>query len=127
MVGDEIVALPSDHGYIAAHPGAIAAFDFIGAFSALPTPMETDMTKHIHIPPEAVEAAARAIATMEGAPEAWVLRQVRATAAIRAALENWPGVKLENLCGWVMDGPDLPYVEETASIILPLITEKTDD
>ena len=40
MVGDEIVALPSDHGYIAAHPGAITPVDFISAFSALPTPME---------------------------------------------------------------------------------------
>ena len=47
--------------------------------------------------------------------------------AIAAALNAWPGMKLENLCGWVMDGPDLPYVEEAASIILPLPQENSDD
>jgi len=48
-------------------------------------------------------------------------------AAIAAALNAWPGVKLENLCSWVMDGPDLPYVEETASIILPLPQQARDE
>lgn len=47
-------------------------------------------------------------------------------AGIAAALNAWPGLKLENLCGWVMDGPDLPYVEETASLILPLPQEPSD-
>jgi len=50
-----------------------------------------------------------------------------ARTAIAAAINAWPGVKLENLCSWVMDGPDLPYVEETASIILPLSTEARDE
>ena len=48
-------------------------------------------------------------------------------AAIAAAISAWPGIKLENLCGWVMDGPDLPYVEETASIILPLTPQEASD
>ena len=46
---------------------------------------------------------------------------------IAAALNAWPGIKLENLCVWVMDGPDLPYVEETASIILPLPPQEASD
>ena len=46
---------------------------------------------------------------------------------IAATLNAWPGMKLENLCGWVMDGPDLPYVEETASIILPLTPQENSD
>ena len=48
-------------------------------------------------------------------------------AACLAMLAAWPGVKLENLCGWVMDGPDLPYVEEVASIILPLTETSTKE
>lgn len=40
MVGDEIVSLPSHFIRLTAHPCAIAAFDFIGAFSAVPTPAE---------------------------------------------------------------------------------------
>lgn len=47
--------------------------------------------------------------------------------AIAAALNAWPGMKLENLCGWVMDGDDLPYVEEAVSIILPLPQEASDE
>ena len=43
------------------------------------------------------------------------------------ALSAWPGVKFEHLSGWVMDGPDLPYIEETASIILPLTTQENGD
>jgi hypothetical protein len=38
MVGDEIVGFPRNFSRIAAHPYAIAAFDFIGVFSAMPTP-----------------------------------------------------------------------------------------
>ena len=46
-----------------------------------------------HIPPEVEEAAARAIATMEGVPELWKLRLVRARAALAAGLANWPGLR----------------------------------
>ena len=38
MVGDEIVGLPRNFSGIAAHPYRIAGFDFIGRFSAMPTP-----------------------------------------------------------------------------------------
>ena len=78
------------------------------------------------IPDEALAAAARAIGAETYVGNQQTLRAA-ARAAIAAALEAWPGMKLENLCGWVMDGPDLPYVEEAASIILPLPQEASDD
>lgn len=68
------------------------------------------------IPDEVVDAARDALFSDKGM-----------RGAIAAALTAWPGVKLENLCGWVMDGPDLPYVEETASIILPLTQENSNE
>lgn len=73
--------------------------------------------------PEMVPEAA----VMKAALERWGVNQPTkwekdtCRIIIAAGLSAWPGVKLENLCGWVMDGPDLPYVEETASIILPLM------
>jgi len=107
------------------------------------------MIKPEQIPDEVVEAAARA--TWDTQREHWGLYKVmleteghlppyeelgrgkqrellvEARAAIAAALNAWPGVKLENLCRWVMDGPDLPYVEEAASLILPLSQEARDE
>lgn len=72
------------------------------------------MIKPEQIPDEVMLAAREAY--MRG--DAHISTNMRA--AIAAALNAWPGIKLENLCSWVMDGPDLPYVEEAASIILPL-------
>lgn len=69
----------------------------------------TDIT----IPDEALEAAARAIATMEGVPEAWVLRLVRARFAILAMLRAWPNMFVYQY------GDDGSH-----SIILPLHPEK---
>jgi len=81
----------------------------------------------IHIPPEAVEAGARAAyeTPVPGASSVdekpWeqvdgMLREYfvwQATAAIRAALENWPGMTTE------------PRMWRTA-IILPINTENPD-
>ena len=78
------------------------------------------MLRPDQIPAEAVEAA-RKFMRLQALSDEWI------DDLLAAAINAWPGVKLENLCGWVMDGPDLPYVEETASIILPLPREKSDD
>ena len=81
------------------------------------------MIKPDMIPDEVVKAASREY-------ELYIYDAVSADGirlAIAAALNAWPGLKLENLCGWVMDGPDLPYVEETASIILPLPQENVQN
>jgi len=87
------------------------------------------MINTAQIPPEVVEAAARVIADANGWRDEQGFKACVpvARAAIAATINAWPGVKLENLCSWVMDGPDLPYVEETASIILPLSTEARDE
>ena len=74
------------------------------------------MIKPEQIPHSAMNALLLALRQRRGGKE-----------AIAAALSAWPGMKLENLCGWVMDGPDLPYVEEAASLILPLPTQENGD
>lgn len=79
------------------------------------------MTDNITIPSEALEAAARAIATMEGVPEAWVLRQVRARAACLAMIRAWPGMLTMPA---TPDGQWTPWATTSAHIILPLPTEK---
>ena len=72
------------------------------------------MTQDTHIPPEAVEAAARKIALgTEGSDEWWTLYMRRATAAIRAALAAWPGMTTRT--GLHID------------LILPLNTEPRDE
>ena len=100
---------------------------------------------NITIPPEALEAGARAsyedwvsiCVTSGGVPEeyrAWDDLEDgerdewrdHARAACLAMLRAWPGMKTEHLSSWVMEGDDLPYVEETPAIILPLPQEKTD-
>lgn len=82
---------------------------------------------NIHIPPEAVEAAARGICETENGPceclpdecgcTYWT---AHATAAIRAALENWPGAK--RVKGYFTHDAD--YYEP--AFILPLTTENPD-
>ena len=89
----------------------------------------------IHIPAASLEAGARAALTaaFQIEPDARVHELTMdeyasiARAAFLAMIEKWPGMKLENLCGWVMDGDDLPYVEEAVSIILPLPTQEPGD
>lgn len=52
----------------------------------------------IHIPPESVDAAALALAE---ADDGIVDYKTLATATIRAALENWPGMgRFEDETGW---------------------------
>ena len=77
---------------------------------------------NINIPPEAVEAAAR-----ELAPHPWSMYtdgakahfQAKATAAIRAALENWPGMGPIRT-----DQPIGDWCNKLPAIILPLSQEK---
>lgn len=81
--------------------------------------------KDITIPPEAVEAAARALAIEnETTDKWWPLYMRRATASIRAALAAWPGRKDE----WrdninMLTGVPISY----AVIILPLPQEARDE
>ena len=79
------------------------------------------MTQNIHIPPEAVEAGARAIGEETYVGNKQTLRDA-ATAAIRAALTAWPGMgRVEGL----MDGDDmvappaifLPLPQETSAAL----------
>lgn len=87
------------------------------------------MIKPEQVPDEVVEAAAKELAHTNGWRNQQGVEVCKPVVIdiIAAALNAWPGIKLENLCGWVMDGPDLPYVEETASIILPLPQEGGDE
>ena len=73
----------------------------------------------IHIPPEAVEAAARAIGEETYVGNKQTLRDA-ATAAIRAALAAWPGMHIHK---W--QRPWLGGMSGT-DIILPLNTENPD-
>ena len=74
----------------------------------------TDIT----IPPEAVEAAARAYAIAnEGHDEWWHLRAERITAALRAGIAAWPGMHT----GWQCIG-----CGDDAQIILPLPQEDSN-
>lgn len=72
------------------------------------------MTTNIHIPPEAVEAGARAIGEETYVGNKQTLRDA-ATAAILAALAAWPGMRVSMLFP-----PNEPHV------VLPLTTENTD-
>ena len=65
----------------------------------------------INIPPEAVEAAVAAA----NADDPYYVSRSQITAAIRAALENWPGMRV------VLNGLHPPRVT------LPLPQENSDD
>ena len=74
----------------------------------------TDIT----IPPEALEAAARAHAKMnEGHDEWWVLHVDKVRAACLAMLNAWPGMAVNDGC---------PVWHAYPHIILSLPTENTD-
>lgn len=69
----------------------------------------------IAIPKEALEAAARAIASDDGWPLGWEDYIDTARAACLAMLKAWPGMQIR-----------LNYFQPTEEIILPLPQEKTD-
>lgn len=70
----------------------------------------------ISIPPEALEAAARAHAKMnEGHDEWWFLHVDKVRAACLAMLKHWPGM-------WHINAVDFE-----GKIILPLPKENTND
>lgn len=81
------------------------------------------MTHDITIPPEAVEAAARAYAIAnEGHDEWWHLRAERITTALRAGIAAWPG-----MCTCLGDEEYPRKLEPHDAIILPLPTETRDE
>lgn len=81
MVGDEIVSLPNDHSNLAAHQSGLAAFVFIGLFSALPTPsMASDAS-----------ALVAAEARRQGVPVAFALRVARVESGVQCARHNSSG------------------------------------
>jgi hypothetical protein len=70
----------------------------------------TTVQDDIHIPKTALEAGELAYWGKQDSGDD--LRK-RLIAAFNAMVKAWPGMKSEHLSSWVMDGPDLPYVEET--------------
>ena len=76
-----------------------------------------DSVTDITIPPEALEAAARAHAKMnEGHDEWWFLHVDKVRASCLAMLKEWPGMDT---------GPNI-YGRQDAIIHLPLTQENTD-
>lgn len=82
------------------------------------------MIKLNQIPPAALEAGREAFLECDVNPS-YSFDDVL-SAAFFAIVEAWPGMKCEYLSTWVMEGADLPHVEETPALILPL-TEQNDD
>lgn len=78
------------------------------------------MTTDIPIPEEAVEAAARVLATCYSTEHDWELFEPRARAALQAGLRAWPGVNEAEV-----ETPD--GSRWLQSIILPLPQEKQDE
>lgn len=75
------------------------------------------MTNDITIPPEALEAAARAHAKMnEGHDEWWFLHVDKTRAACLAMLKAWPG-------SYSLAENDSADIRDVAAIILPLPQE----
>lgn len=74
----------------------------------------------INIPPEAVEAAAKAMYMAEPWSTFWSIEDARSlcTAAIRAALAAWPGMLSANKHNGIFVG--------CSALILPLNTENPD-
>lgn len=72
---------------------------------------------NLNIPPEAVEAAARSIATHDGWGINWTAYEETARAAILAALEAWPGMNHDSQA-WRGYGGEV--------LILPLPQDKSD-
>lgn len=80
----------------------------------------------ITIPPEAIEAAARAYAVANDTPELWwPLYEEKSRAAIRAALAAWPGME-QRTSGHHPRGIGGPGEVVTRRIILPLPQESTN-
>ena len=72
----------------------------------------------IIIPPAALEAGARAIASDDGWPLGWEDYVDTARAAFLAMLDAWPGMR---------HYPDMEVFASKARIILPLPQETSDD
>lgn len=86
----------------------------------------------IRIPAAALEAGARKLCAKAGyawteTPDVHSHWREQARAAFLAMIEVWEGMKSEHLSNWVMEGADLPYVEETPAIILPLPPQEASD
>jgi hypothetical protein len=106
-----------------------------GAATVENTTMDTPVVRNITIPPEALEAAAKAIADLSCPPDLFgqceaaggCMCRAEARAACLAMLNAWPGRKTENRDGWNWTDTGAVTTHRYEALILPLPKEPTDD